>query len=68
MAAPSRVRIAVAALTLSVAGFGAWKAQEGGGPVTVRNDGVEVLHPTSPRRGTCPRSDTAPRATRTARA
>lgn len=54
MASPSRVRIAVAALTLSVAGFGAWKAQEGDGPVTVRSDGVEVLHPYIPTQGDVP--------------
>ncbi|WP_445286521.1 glycoside hydrolase family protein [Variovorax atrisoli] len=54
MAAPGRVRIAVAILTLSAAGFGAWKAQEGDGPVSVREDGVEVLHPYVPTQGDVP--------------
>jgi len=54
MAAQNRVRLAVAALTLSVAGFGAWKAHEGDGPVTVREDGVEVLHPYVPTHGDVP--------------
>lgn len=49
-----RVRIAVAALTLSVAGFAAWKAHEGDGPVTVRADGAEVLHPYVPTQGDVP--------------
>lgn len=54
MASSNRARIAVAALTLSVAGFGAWKAHEGDGPVTVRADGVEVLHPYIPTAGDVP--------------
>ncbi|MES2251533.1 MAG: lysozyme [Pseudomonadota bacterium] len=49
-----RVRIAVAALTLSVAGFAAWQANEGDGPVTVRADGIEVLHPYVPTQGDVP--------------
>ncbi|WPG35289.1 glycoside hydrolase family protein [Variovorax sp. EBFNA2] len=49
-----RIRIAVAALTLSVAGFAAWQAHEGDGPVTVRADGTEVLHPYVPTQGDVP--------------
>lgn len=48
------VRIAVAALTLSAAGFAAWVQHEGFGPVTVRADGVEVLKPYVPTQGDVP--------------
>jgi len=48
------VRIAVAALTLSAAGFAAWVQHEGAGPVAVRADGVEVLKPYVPTQGDVP--------------
>lgn len=50
----SLVRVAVAALTMSAAGFATWKASEGDGPTSVRADGVEVLHPYVPTRGDVP--------------
>ena len=37
------VRVAVAALTMSAAGFATWVASEGTGPTTVRADG-QVMH------------------------
>jgi lysozyme len=49
-----RVRIAVAALTLSAAGFAAWVQHEGSGPVAVRADGAEVLKPYIPTQGDVP--------------
>lgn len=48
------VRIAVAALTLSAAGFAAWVQHEGSGPVAVLADGVEVLKPYVPTQGDVP--------------
>lgn len=48
------VRIAVAALTLSAAGFAAWVQHEGSGPVAVRADGVEVLEPYVPTQSDVP--------------
>ncbi|ADU36239.1 glycoside hydrolase family protein [Variovorax paradoxus] len=48
------VRIAVAALTLSAAGFAAWVQHEGTGPVAVRADGAEVLKPYIPTQGDVP--------------
>ena len=49
----SRKRLAVTALTMSLAGFSAWIASEGDGPVTVQN-GVEVHHPYIPTKGDVP--------------
>lgn len=48
-----RSRVLAALLTLSVAGFGAWKASEGDGPVVVQ-DGVEVHLPYIPTKGDVP--------------
>ncbi len=48
------LRVAVATLTLSAAGFAAWVMNEGTGPVTVRPDGVEVLKPYVPTQGDVP--------------
>ena len=48
------VRMAVAALTMSAAGFAAWKAEEGTGPTSVRADGVVVHHPYVPTKGDVP--------------
>ncbi|MEQ6329186.1 lysozyme [Pseudomonas chengduensis] len=48
-----RNRIAVTALTLSLAGFGAWIKSEGESPV-VRQDGVELLAPHIPTKGDVP--------------
>ena len=50
----ARQRIAVALLTISVGGFAAWKASEGDGPVTMRQDGVQVHHPYVPAKGDVP--------------
>lgn len=48
-----RTRVLVTALTLSLAGFGAWIKSEGDGPVEVRN-GVEVRLPYIPTKGDVP--------------
>ncbi|KQR50393.1 hypothetical protein [Acidovorax sp. Leaf160] len=48
------LRVAVAALTLSAAGFAGWKQSEGDGPTSVRADGVQVHHPYIPTRGDVP--------------
>ena len=48
-----RTRALAALLTLSAAGFGAWKASEGDGPVAVR-EGVEVHLPYIPTQGDVP--------------
>lgn len=48
-----RNRIAVTALTLSLAGFGAWIKSEGESPV-VQKDGVELLAPHIPTKGDVP--------------
>ncbi|MDR6887900.1 MULTISPECIES: glycoside hydrolase family protein [Variovorax] len=48
------VRTAVAALTLSAAGFAAWVQHEGSGLVAVRADGVVVLKPYVPTQGDVP--------------
>ena len=48
------LRVAVAALTLSAAGFASWTASEGDGPTSVRTDGVEVHHPYVPTAGDVP--------------
>jgi GH24 family phage-related lysozyme (muramidase) len=48
------MRIAVAALTLSAAGFASWVRHEGSGPVAVRSDGIEVLKPYIPTQGDVP--------------
>lgn len=50
----TRARVIVASLTLSVAGFAAWKANEGDGPVIVRDDGTEVHAPYIPTKGDVP--------------
>lgn len=47
-------RIAVAALTLSAAGFAAWQQEEGDGPTSVRADGAVVHHPYVPTAGDVP--------------
>ena len=47
-------RIAVAVLTLSVAGFSVWKVNEGDGPTAVRADGVVVHMPYVPTKGDVP--------------
>lgn len=47
-------RVAVAALTLSAAGFAAWKDNEGTGPTAVRADGVVVHAPYVPTKGDVP--------------
>ena len=47
-------RIAVAALTLSAAGFAAWQHEEGDGPTSVRTDGAVVHHPYIPTAGDVP--------------
>jgi len=47
-------RIAVAALTMSAAGFATWQASEGDGPTSVRPDGVQVHHPYVPTKGDVP--------------
>lgn len=47
-------RVLVAALTLSTAGFASWKASEGDGPTTVRQDGVVMHHPYVPTAGDVP--------------
>lgn len=52
--ADNRNRIAVTLLTISLAGFGAWKASEGDGPVAVRSDGVKVHQPYIPTKGDVP--------------
>lgn len=48
------MRVAVATLTLSTAGFASWKASEGDGPTTVRQDGVVIHHPYVPTAGDVP--------------
>ncbi|WFS20625.1 lysozyme [Pseudomonas sp. 905_Psudmo1] len=48
-----RNRIAVTALTLSLAGFGAWIKSEGESPM-VQKDGVELLAPHIPTKGDVP--------------
>ena len=48
------VRVAVAALTMSAAGFATWQASEGTGPTSVRADGVVVHHPYIPTKGDVP--------------
>lgn len=50
----NRARVAAAVLTLSAAGFAAWKASEGDGPVVTRPDGVEVHKPYVPTQGDVP--------------
>lgn len=47
-------RVAVAALTLSAAGFATWVASEGDGPTSVRADGAVVHHPYVPTAGDVP--------------
>lgn len=47
-------RMTIAALTLSAAGFGAWLASEGDGPVAVTADGIELLLPYVPTKGDVP--------------
>lgn len=48
------LRVAVAALTLSAAGFATWQASEGDGPTSVRADGAVVHHPYVPTAGDVP--------------
>ena len=48
------MRVAVAALTLSAAGFATWTASEGDGPTSARADGVVVHHPYIPTAGDVP--------------
>lgn len=48
-----RSRVLATLLTLSMAGFGAWKASEGDGPVVVQG-GVEVHLPYIPTKGDVP--------------
>lgn len=48
-----RSRVLATLLTLSMAGFGAWKANEGDGPVVVQS-GVEVHLPYIPTKGDVP--------------
>lgn len=48
------LRVAVAALTLSAAGFATWTASEGDGPTSVRADGAVVHHPYIPTAGDVP--------------
>lgn len=48
------VRVAVAALTLSAAGFATWKASEGDGPTHVRSDGTVMHSPYIPTAGDVP--------------
>lgn len=47
-------RMAVAALTLSAAGFATWTASEGDGPTSKRADGTVVHHPYIPTAGDVP--------------
>ena len=47
-------RLAVAALTLSAAGFAAWTASEGDGPTTMRADGTVLHAPYIPTNGDVP--------------
>lgn len=47
-------RVAVAALTLSAAGFAGWKASEGTGPTTRRADGAVLHHAYVPTQGDVP--------------
>ena len=48
------VRVAVAALTMSAAGFATWVASEGTGPTTVRADGQVMHRPYVPTAGDVP--------------
>ncbi|RYF65690.1 MAG: lysozyme [Comamonadaceae bacterium] len=48
------LRVAVAALTLSAAGFATWKTSEGDGPTSVRADGAVLHHPYVPTAGDVP--------------
>ncbi len=48
------LRVAVAALTLSAAGFVTWTASEGDGPTSARADGVVVHYPYIPTAGDVP--------------
>ena len=48
------LRVAVATLTLSAAGFATWTASEGTGPTSVRADGAVMHHPYVPTAGDVP--------------
>ncbi|GKS93241.1 lysozyme [Acidovorax sp. SUPP2825] len=50
----SALRVAVAALTLSAAGFATWKKSEGEGPSTRAADGTVLLAPYVPTQGDVP--------------
>lgn len=49
-----RVRMLVAVLSMTAAGFAAWQAEEGDGPIAIRADGVEVHKPYIPTQGDVP--------------
>jgi len=49
-----RQRIAVALLTISAAGVATWTASEGDGPISMAQDGTELLHPYIPTAGDVP--------------
>lgn len=50
----ARQRVAVALLTISAAGFGAWVKHEGDGPIVVTRDGTELHAPYIPTKGDVP--------------